>query len=1145
MVNLTEEFYKLIESNQAIPDSLLVKLQGKIMELLKMKPLKYNMRNKQLLSILEYIKKNNDILCVLATGYGKTLIALLCALYEWIVHQMKSVFIGLYKSLTYEQFGDFSQVVPTIIDDGDHKTLSGDYETKEWVFACLTPEKFDGILLNPEKRDVLMADVGLLVSDEIHNLGEENRGHRMENYLIVSHILYPNLRYINLSATVGNPEEFADWLNAKLIKTNPEERPIPLIINILPYNEILYSWSDSIPDQRANFQRRIQILNGLINRHKDLTFLIFCTSKLRVIQVAKFLCHTDFDISLTDMVEEHHVAYHSTDLNKEERHYIETTLRAGEMINYCVATPTLCMPSDEMIYTDNAIVNISELKDRKVLTNDGKYNQVKETMKRSFDGDLIKIYSTGNLPSRMTPEHNVLITQKKIRYENHGKRKVWEFSDPIWIPASQVQINDYVLFPIIQTNIDTTFIQLKQLKNTQNQYGDTNHVHQASNRISDRVELSESLLELMGIFVAEGCTGKNGVVDFNIGSHEIDFKNFIINAIQSNFGLTPKIIYNDHNGCRIQICSKSIAQAFDEFFDRLAHNIKIPSFIVDLPKKRLIPFIRGYFKGDGSITKLSDNSTPYERCTTVSYTLAKQLFAILIKMGYMPSLRCQKRRSKSIIRNDEFIQNKYDQYNVIISGYSGRMFLKEIFGIDKKYDINREYNCNRFIDGYYAMRVKKIEKEHYIGDVYNIEVENNPNYVSSFVVHNSAGVNFPVDVVVMFDVEQYSESMGSEVINANRIQQSIGRAGRPGMSKCGYAYVITPDRLLEEIKDHVYNPTIVRSQLKPRLHEKVLQWIGSEIAHEVSDVIELCHYSYAKITDDEATKAILWLKTFGFITELEDGTLQITEIGKRTNQMYIMPETTVLWQIQIQNIIDIHNFKELYIRFASVPEYYKCVRITPDDAKVLNYGIRELGNQFPRTNAIVPLCFTCANSFKCPVKHSEQVQCMEYMCNIPMNIPDEVCKCFFLSFYNSLAEKYLPKKKNAQGIWEVKHLPISNGDRYNLRDHARIIKAASVIFNENREFSKAIKTVADMVATGSLRPELVDLCGLKQVGIKKAEKLYDSGIKTMEDFLASNPEQIAKALSTSVRVATLLLGKNGSYYGDLEQTESDEEEENE
>ena len=73
-------------------------------------------------------------------------------------------------------------------------------------------------------------DADLVVLDEAHYLGDEDRGHVWEEAIILTP---PRIRLLLLSATVGNADEFASWIGEVRgvrcgVVTRPGARPVPL-----------------------------------------------------------------------------------------------------------------------------------------------------------------------------------------------------------------------------------------------------------------------------------------------------------------------------------------------------------------------------------------------------------------------------------------------------------------------------------------------------------------------------------------------------------------------------------------------------------------------------------------------------------------------------------------------------------------------------------------------------------------------------------------------------------------------------------------------------------------------------------------------------------------------------------------------------
>ena len=90
------------------------------------------------------------------------------------------------------------------------------------ILVC-TSEKLDSLMRS--KPEVLRR-VSIVVADEFHLVNDSHRGPTMEiNLTRIRHTL-PDAQIITLSATVGNSQDLADWLDSDLIVS--EWRPVSL-----------------------------------------------------------------------------------------------------------------------------------------------------------------------------------------------------------------------------------------------------------------------------------------------------------------------------------------------------------------------------------------------------------------------------------------------------------------------------------------------------------------------------------------------------------------------------------------------------------------------------------------------------------------------------------------------------------------------------------------------------------------------------------------------------------------------------------------------------------------------------------------------------------------------------------------------------
>ena len=176
-----------------------------------------------------------DVLVTAPTGSGKTWIAreeirrlLDGGKRAWYTSPLKALTNSKYQEFI-DEFGSTRVGILT----GDRK------ENADAPLIVGTTEIFRNQLFDSLRGggDVL-AD--LVVLDEAHYLADEDRGHVWEEAIILTP---PRIRLLLLSATIGNAEEFAAWIEDVRgvrcgVVTRPGARPVPLRAALL------------LPDQR-------------------------------------------------------------------------------------------------------------------------------------------------------------------------------------------------------------------------------------------------------------------------------------------------------------------------------------------------------------------------------------------------------------------------------------------------------------------------------------------------------------------------------------------------------------------------------------------------------------------------------------------------------------------------------------------------------------------------------------------------------------------------------------------------------------------------------------------------------------------------------------------------------------------------------
>ena len=169
--------------------------------------------------------ENKSLLICTPTASGKTLIAEMAAMKHILEGRGKAIYIVPLIALANEKYKEFKRKyghlckIALSIGDLDNS----DPYLVEYDFIICTAEKLDSLIRH---HSPWLSYVSLVAIDEIHLLNDVERGPTLEILITVLKQVLKNVQLIGLSATIGNPEELAEWLNSTLIEDN--WRPVPL-----------------------------------------------------------------------------------------------------------------------------------------------------------------------------------------------------------------------------------------------------------------------------------------------------------------------------------------------------------------------------------------------------------------------------------------------------------------------------------------------------------------------------------------------------------------------------------------------------------------------------------------------------------------------------------------------------------------------------------------------------------------------------------------------------------------------------------------------------------------------------------------------------------------------------------------------------
>ncbi|MDO8481421.1 MAG: DEAD/DEAH box helicase [Nanoarchaeota archaeon] len=158
-----------------------------------------------------------SLLVCTPTASGKTLIAELAAVKNILEGKGKAIYIVPLKALASEKYKEFSKkyagLFTIALSIGDLDSAEPGLAEKDFLFV--TSEKLDSLIRHSAPW---LKQVRTVIVDEIHLLNDPDRGPTLEVIITLLKQLLPKMQLLGLSATIGNPQELADWLKAELVE---------------------------------------------------------------------------------------------------------------------------------------------------------------------------------------------------------------------------------------------------------------------------------------------------------------------------------------------------------------------------------------------------------------------------------------------------------------------------------------------------------------------------------------------------------------------------------------------------------------------------------------------------------------------------------------------------------------------------------------------------------------------------------------------------------------------------------------------------------------------------------------------------------------------------------------------------------------
>jgi ATP-dependent DNA helicase len=227
----------------------------------------------------EILGHDQNLLVVAPTGAGKTVMGMAAALRAVVQQGRKAAWLVPQRSLADELDGELASWRERGLRV---ERLSGEYATdmtriRDADMWVATTEKFEALCRTAALREPL-AEVGALVVDEIHMLGDATRGPVLEALLTRIGGGVAATRIVGLSATVSNSAQIADWLGAKLLRSSWRPARLTWQLPVIPAN------ADFAVTEAARTRLAAEI-TGLVTSDGG-SVIVFCGSKRNVRRTA-------------------------------------------------------------------------------------------------------------------------------------------------------------------------------------------------------------------------------------------------------------------------------------------------------------------------------------------------------------------------------------------------------------------------------------------------------------------------------------------------------------------------------------------------------------------------------------------------------------------------------------------------------------------------------------------------------------------------------------------------------------------------------------------------------------------------------------------------------------------------------------------
>lgn len=431
----------------------------------------------------------------------------------------------------------------------------------------------------------------------------------------------------------------------------------------------------------------------------------------------------------------------------------------------CQHACSYCLHPSTQILTEKGFQEIQHVVHNEnlplIVTHKGRFQPIEKTFHHYYEGVIRRIQLRYYGDFSITPNHRIYAIKRNnlicvmdsfsICYPNRidkgtnqtrkcnectRRRKVY----PKLIEASELEIGDFVIVPIPRDSNDVANICVSEVL-TESEFSDLvqidekNYVRfkRGKTRIPNKLRLNKEFSRLAGYYVSEGCVisepsrPNSASLIFTFHENEDLFINDVFRLLKQFFNLGPKIRAGSPKTTRVEMHSTIVARFFETLFGERSEKMKAPSWFLFLPVHKQKEFLKGAFRGDGSITENKNRPTSY---VTTSPIIRDAVQLMLLRLGIPSGMSISKSGKK----------RKNTAYIIFPAGTFRREFV-EIFELGKEVKEGHNIYVGKTRD-FLLVPIKEIIEEEYLGLVYNLQVQEDRTYLANYAAISNCYARF-------------------------------------------------------------------------------------------------------------------------------------------------------------------------------------------------------------------------------------------------------------------------------------------------------------------------------------------------------------------------------------------------------------------